>query len=49
MKLKKVSNKIEVTLDLDKASTSKTGNGISRRDFLRHSGILAGGTALHQA
>jgi formate dehydrogenase major subunit len=46
MKLKKVSNKVEVTLDLDKASTSKTGNGISRRDFLRHSGILAGGTAL---
>ena len=49
MKLKKISNRVEPTPPTTKAAKQPTpGSGLplNRRDFLRQSGILAGGTVL---
>jgi formate dehydrogenase major subunit len=49
MKLKKISNRVEPTPSTTKAAKQATSGGglpLNRRDFLRQSGILAGGTAL---
>ena len=48
MKLKKVSEQVcRDRLPVETARpTSATGSGLSRREFLRHSGITAGGAAL---
>jgi len=48
MKLKKISDQVgSVPADAKRdEQTTQTGHKLSRRDFLRHSGIFAGGTAL---
>ncbi|MGB5560713.1 MAG: molybdopterin-dependent oxidoreductase [Sedimenticolaceae bacterium] len=49
MKLKKISNQVGPASAASQAvpeETGKTGLPLSRRDFLRHSGVLAGGAAL---
>ncbi|MCG6967136.1 MAG: molybdopterin-dependent oxidoreductase [Chromatiaceae bacterium] len=48
MKLKKISDQVGTAAATQTPNTAhgETGRKLSRRDFLRHSGILAGGTAL---
>ena len=49
MKLKKISNQVESTPAAKQPSedaSSGSGLPLNRRDFLRQSGILAGGAAL---
>jgi formate dehydrogenase major subunit len=48
MKLKKVSDQVGAVAATEAARepADQTGRKLNRRDFLRHSGILAGGTAL---
>jgi len=48
MKLKKISDQVETRASDDAQATQVDGTGtkISRRDFLRHSGIMAGGAAM---
>ena len=48
MKLKKISNEVGTgaATAVAQAPAAESGRKLSRRDFLRHSGVLAGGTAL---
>ena len=48
MKLKKISNQVSTgaAARVAQEPAAESGRKLSRRDFLRHSGVLAGGTAL---
>ena len=48
MKLKKISDQVgtEATTPNTEAPAGETGRKLSRRDFLRNSGIMAGGGVL---